>query len=139
MTTSFDFDTAERIYSLDYLQQMCGDAATIEDAVLMRDALIDAGYLDWRNDLDGGHLSEEGDREWEEVFSTLPTLTNPDAVAVYSPAGYDTAAFIYLKLPAPTFMNGPTPTAGPLTIEQARHLAARLLAEADTAEQEVAQ
>ena len=67
------------------------------------------------------------------------TSTTPDAVAVYSPAGHGTIAHIYLELPEASYMNGPTPTAGPLTIEQARHLAQQLLAEADRAEQEVAQ
>ena len=50
-----------KIHHLSELAEMVGSDTTSEQAAAARDALIEAGHLEWTSDQSGGELAEIGD------------------------------------------------------------------------------
>lgn len=57
-----------RIRDLHHLAEMMGSETTDDEAAMMRDLLVAAGFLDWTHDTVGGTLNDIGDDDWSDIL-----------------------------------------------------------------------
>lgn len=70
MTTTPTHDNpAIRVWSIGYLAEMMGQETTTEEAEAMRDLLVEAKFLDWASDGNGGLLYPIADTDWDHLLA----------------------------------------------------------------------
>lgn len=62
-------DEGERVWNLSHFMDAIGPDATHDDAVALRDLLVDGGWLKWISDRDGGSLTMPPEDEWLRLLA----------------------------------------------------------------------